>query len=148
MKLLKAIIRPSKIDDVKKALFEIGVQGVNISTIKGYTRDVRKEVYRTTEYKIDMVDMTLLQTVIDDDVAPKAVDVIIKTASTGHFGDGRVGFPYRHRVCRRYPHRRHWIGCDQPLTPEGADGPSAWERAAREITGLVTNAGERMAQPN
>ena len=90
MKLLKAIIRPSKIDDVKKALFEIGVQGVNISTIKGYTRDVRKEVYLTTEYEIDMVDMTLLQTVIDDDVTPKAVDVIIKTASTGHFGDGRV----------------------------------------------------------
>ena len=147
MKLLKAIVRPSKIDDVKKALFEIGVQGVNISTIKGYTRDVRKEVYLTTEYEIDMVDMTLLQTVIDDDVAPKAVDVIIKTASTGHFGDGRV-FLIDIAFAADIRHRRHWIGCDQPLTPEGADGPSAWERAAREITGLVTNAGERMAQPN
>ena len=90
MKLLKAIIRQSKIDDVKKALVEIGVQGVNIGTMQGHTRDVRKEVYRTIEYEIDMVDMALLETVIDDDVAQKAVDIIIETGSTGHFGDGRV----------------------------------------------------------
>jgi nitrogen regulatory protein PII len=91
MKLLKAIIRQSKIDDVKQALVKVGVQGVNIGKMEGYTRDkVRKEVYRAAEYEIDTVDMALLETVIEDDVAQNAVNTIVNTGSTGHFGDGRV----------------------------------------------------------
>ena len=91
MKLLKAIVRQSKIDDVKQALVKVGVQGVNIGKMEGYTRDkVRKEVYRAAEYEIDTVDMALLETVIEDDVAQTAVNTIVNTGSTGHFGDGRV----------------------------------------------------------
>ena len=91
MKLLKAIVRQSKIDEVKRALVKIGVQGVNIGNMEGYTRDkVRKEVYRAAEYEIDTIDMALLETVIDDDVAQKAVQAIVDAGSTGRFGDGRV----------------------------------------------------------
>lgn len=91
MKLIKAIIKPFKLEDVKDALSEIGVVGMTVTEVKGFGRQKgHTEIYRGSEYTVDFLPKTQLEIVVDEGIVEQAVDVIIKTANTGKIGDGKV----------------------------------------------------------
>ena len=91
MKKIEAIIKPFKLDDVKEALTDMGIQGMTVSETKGYGRQKgHKEVYRGAEYAVDFVPKLKLEIVVEDDVKEQVVDTIIKTAYTGKIGDGKI----------------------------------------------------------
>jgi nitrogen regulatory protein P-II 1 len=91
MRLVTAVIKPFKLDDVKEALETFGVQGLTVSEVSGYGRQKgHTEVYRGAEYTVDFVPKVRLDVVVGDDDARDVVDVIVKAASTGQIGDGKV----------------------------------------------------------
>jgi nitrogen regulatory protein P-II 1 len=91
MKKIEAIIQPFKLDEVKNALTGIGVDGITISEVRGHGRQKgHTEVYRGAEYTVDFVPKVRLDVVVGDDDAADVVDVIVKAASTGQIGDGKV----------------------------------------------------------
>ncbi len=91
MKKIEAIIKPFKLDDVKEALNEIGVQGMTISEVKGYGRQKgHKEVYRGAEYVVDFIPKIKIEIVVETDLADKTVKTIIQSAKTGKIGDGKI----------------------------------------------------------
>ena len=91
MKKIEAIIKPFKLDDVKEALNEIGVQGMTISEVKGYGRQKgHKEIYRGAEYVVDFIPKIKLEIVVPTALADKVVDTIQKAANTGKLGDGKI----------------------------------------------------------
>ncbi|MGB0334217.1 MAG: P-II family nitrogen regulator [Opitutales bacterium] len=91
MKLIKAIVKPFKLDDVKEALGEVGVTGLTASEVKGFGRQKgHTEIYRGSEYTVDFLPKTMIETVVDDELVDKAVEAIIKAAKTGKIGDGKV----------------------------------------------------------
>ncbi len=91
MKLVIAIIKPFKLDDVRDALAAIGVQGLTVSEVKGYGRQKgQTEIYRGAEYEASFVPKTKLEIVVGDELAERVVDVLQSTASTGKIGDGKI----------------------------------------------------------
>jgi nitrogen regulatory protein PII len=91
MKKIEAIIKPFKLDDVKEALNEIGVQGMTISEVKGYGRQKgHKEIYRGAEYVVDFIPKIKLEIVVPDEMVDQVVDTIQKSANTGKLGDGKI----------------------------------------------------------
>jgi nitrogen regulatory protein P-II 1 len=91
MKLVTAIIKPFKVDDVKEALKGAGVHGMTVSEVKGFGRQGgHTETYRGSEYQIDFVPKMKMELVIDDADVDRVVDVIVSAASTGKIGDGKV----------------------------------------------------------
>lgn len=91
MKLIKAIVKPFKLDEVKEALTEIGVEGMTVTEVKGFGRQKgHKEIYRGSEYHVDFLPKTMIETVVDEDLVDKVVEVIVKAGKTGKIGDGKV----------------------------------------------------------
>ena len=91
MKKIEAIIKPFKLDDVKEALNEIGIQGMTISEVKGYGRQKgHKEIYRGAEYVVDFIPKIKIEIVIDSDRVNAVVETIQKAANTGKIGDGKI----------------------------------------------------------
>ena len=91
MRLVTAIIKPFKLEDVKSALETFGVHGLTVSEVNGYGRQKgHTEVYRGAEYTVDFVPKIRLDVVVADDDAGDVVDVIVKAAATGQIGDGKV----------------------------------------------------------
>jgi len=91
MKLIKAIIKPFKLEEVKDALQEIGIAGLTATEAKGFGRQKgHTEIYRGSEYTVDFLPKTMIETVVEDDQADKAVEAIVKAAKTGKIGDGKV----------------------------------------------------------
>ena len=91
MKLVTAIIKPFKLEDVKGALEGRGVHGLTVSEASGYGRQKgHTEVYRGAEYTVDLVPKVRLEVVVEDDVVPDVVDAIVGAAQTGKIGDGKV----------------------------------------------------------
>jgi len=91
MKKIEAIIRPFKIDDVKSALVELGVDGMTTIECKGYGRQKgHTEQFRGSEYTIDFVPKVLIVVVVDDDIVPAAIGAIAKAAVTNTVGDGKI----------------------------------------------------------
>jgi nitrogen regulatory protein P-II 1 len=91
MKKIEAIIKPFKLDDVKEALNEIGVQGMTISEVKGYGRQRgHTEVYRGAEYVVDFIPKIKIEIVVETDMVDKTVETIIQSANTGKIGDGKI----------------------------------------------------------
>lgn len=91
MKLVTAVIKPFKLDDVKNALEAYGINGLTVSEASGYGRQRgHTEVYRGAEYTVDLVPKVRVEVVVDDDDADSVVDVIVKSAQTGRIGDGKV----------------------------------------------------------
>ena len=91
MKLITAILKPFKLDEVKEALQAAGINGMTVSEASGFGRQRgHTEVYRGAEYTVDLVPKIRLEVLVDDKDAVSAVDVIVKTASTGSIGDGKV----------------------------------------------------------
>jgi len=91
MKLIVAIIKPFKLDEVRQALTEIGVHGMTVTEVKGYGRQKgHTEVYRGAEYSVNMVPKLKLEIVTADDLAPRVVETISAAAATGSIGDGKI----------------------------------------------------------
>ncbi|MCF3651150.1 P-II family nitrogen regulator [Synoicihabitans lomoniglobus] len=91
MKLVKAIIKPFKLVEVREALNEIGVQGMTVTEAKGFGRQKgHTEIYRGSEYTIDFLPKTTIEIVIADDLVGPAIDAIVRHAKTGKIGDGKV----------------------------------------------------------
>jgi nitrogen regulatory protein P-II 1 len=91
VKLITAVIKPHKLDDVKAALETFGVQGLTISEASGYGRQKgHTEVYRGAEYTVDLVPKVRVEVLVDDADAADVVEVVVKAAQTGRIGDGKV----------------------------------------------------------
>ncbi len=91
MKLVTAVVKPFKLDDVKSALEAQGVHGLTVSEASGYGRQKgHTEVYRGAEYTVDLVPKVRIEVLVEDDDADNVVDAIIKAAQTGRIGDGKV----------------------------------------------------------
>ena len=91
MKLVKAIIKPFKLEEVKEALSAVGITGLTVSEIKGFGRQKgHTEIYRGSEYTVDFLPKVKIETVVSDDTVDGAVKVIVDAAKTGKIGDGKV----------------------------------------------------------
>ena len=91
MKKIEAIIKPFKLEDVKEALAEIGVEGMTVTEVKGFGRQKgHTEIYRGSEYTVDFLPKVKFELVLPDDRVDAAVKAIIKSAKTGKIGDGRI----------------------------------------------------------
>jgi nitrogen regulatory protein PII len=91
MKKIEAIIKPFKLEEVKDALGEIGVEGMTVSEVKGFGRQKgHTEIYRGSEYTVDFLPKVKLEVVVSDDQLSEAVAAIVKAAKTGKIGDGKV----------------------------------------------------------
>jgi nitrogen regulatory protein PII len=91
MKKIEAIIKPFKLDEVKGALTEIGVQGMTVTEVKGFGRQKgHKEVYRGAEYVVEFVPKVKVEIVVADALAQRAVESIVRAAKTGSIGDGKI----------------------------------------------------------
>jgi nitrogen regulatory protein P-II 1 len=91
MKKIEAIIKPFKLEEVKEALAEIGVEGMTVSEVKGFGRQKgHTEIYRGSEYTVDFLPKIKIEVVLTDDLVEKAVSAIVGAAKTGKIGDGKV----------------------------------------------------------
>jgi len=91
MKLITAIIKPFKLDDVRDALSEIGIHGLTVTEVKGFGRQKgHTELYRGAEYVVDFLPKVKLETAVASDILDKAIEAIIKAANTGKIGDGKI----------------------------------------------------------
>jgi nitrogen regulatory protein P-II 1 len=91
MKLIVAIIKPFKLEEVKTALSEIGVEGMTVTEVKGFGRQKgHTEIYRGSEYTVDFLPKVKLEIVIADEITTKVIDAITKAAKTGKIGDGKI----------------------------------------------------------
>jgi len=91
MKLIIAIIKPFKLEEVKEALAAIGIEGMTVTEVKGFGRQKgHTEIYRGSEYTVDFLPKVKLEIVVSDEVATKTVEAIVKAAKTGKIGDGKV----------------------------------------------------------
>ena len=91
MKMMTAIIKPFKLDEVRDALHQIGITGMTVEEVKGYGRQKgHTETYRGTEYAVDFVPKVKLEIVVGDDRLQSVIDTVVKTAQTGQIGDGKI----------------------------------------------------------
>ena len=91
MKLVTAVIKPFKLDDVRESLSEIGVQGITVTEVKGFGRQKgHTELYRGAEYVVDFLPKIKLEIAIDDDLVEKVIESITASANTGKIGDGKI----------------------------------------------------------
>lgn len=91
MKLITAIIKPFKSDDVREALSELGIKGMTVTEVKGFGRQKgHTELYRGAEYVIDFLPKAKIEVAIEDDLVDQAVEAIVRAARTGQIGDGKI----------------------------------------------------------
>ncbi|NQZ23406.1 MAG: P-II family nitrogen regulator [Colwellia sp.] len=91
MKLVNAIIKPFKLDDVREAISEIGVEGLTVSEVKGFGRQKgHTELYRGAEYQVDFLPKVKLEIAVNDDIVERLVQAITESAYTGKIGDGKI----------------------------------------------------------
>jgi len=91
MKLITAIIKPFKLDDVREGLSDIGISGVTVTEVKGFGRQKgHTELYRGAEYVVDFLPKVKVEVAVTDELVERAVDAIIKAANTGKIGDGKI----------------------------------------------------------
>ena len=91
MKMVTAIIKPFRLDDVRDALSQIGVKGITVSEVKGFGRQKgHTELYRGAEYTVDFLPKTKIEAAVDSDIVDQVVDAITNSARTGKIGDGKI----------------------------------------------------------
>ncbi|MBC3883108.1 P-II family nitrogen regulator [Undibacterium sp. LX40W] len=91
MKLITAIIKPFKLDEVREALSEIGVQGITVTEVKGFGRQKgHTELYRGAEYVVDFLPKTKIEAAVEDSIVERAIEAIETSARTGKIGDGKI----------------------------------------------------------
>jgi nitrogen regulatory protein P-II 2 len=91
MKLITAIIKPFKLDDVRKAVADVGVQGVTVTEVRGFGRQRgHTEIYRGAEYTVEFIPKTKIEIAVDDSLADQVIEAITNSAKTGKVGDGKI----------------------------------------------------------
>ena len=101
MKLITAIIKPFKLDEVREALSQIGVQGITVTEVKGFGRQKgHTELYRGAEYVVDFLPKVKVEVAVKDEDVDRCVDAIVKAARTGKIGDGKIFITNVERVVR------------------------------------------------
>ena len=101
MKKIEAIIKPFKLDDVKEALQEVGVQGLSVIEVKGFGRQKgHTELYRGAEYVVDFLPKVKIEVVVANNQVESAIDAIVKSARTGKIGDGKIFVQHVEQVVR------------------------------------------------
>ncbi len=91
MKKVEAVIKPFKLEEVKEALTEIGVQGMTVTEVKGFGRQKgHQEIYRGAEYVVDFLPKVKIEIVIPDEMVDRVIETILKSARTGKIGDGKI----------------------------------------------------------
>ena len=101
MKMVTAIIKPFKLDEVREALADIGVQGITVTEVKGFGRQKgHTELYRGAEYVVDFLPKVKIEVVVSEGDVERCVDAIVKAARTGKIGDGKIFFTSVERVVR------------------------------------------------
>ena len=91
MKLITAILKPFKLDDVRESLSEIGVQGITVTEVKGFGRQKgHTELYRGAEYVVDFLPKVRIEAAVEDNILDRAIEAIEKSARTGKIGDGKI----------------------------------------------------------
>ena len=91
MKLVTAIVKPFKLDDVREALSEIGVAGITVTEVKGFGRQKgHTELYRGAEYVVDFLPKVKIEAAVNDDIVDQVIEAITKAANTGKIGDGKI----------------------------------------------------------
>ena len=91
MKLITAIIKPFKLDEVREALSEVGVSGITVTEVKGFGRQKgHTELYRGAEYVVDFLPKVMIEAAVEDGILEKAIEAIEKSAKTGKIGDGKI----------------------------------------------------------
>ena len=101
MKLITAIIKPYKLDEVRQAIADIGVQGVTVTEVHGFGRQRgHTELYRGAEYSVDFLPKTKVEIAVDDDVAEQVIEAMTNVARTGKIGDGKIFVTQLHRTVR------------------------------------------------
>ncbi len=91
MKKIEAIIKPFKLDEVKEALNEVGIQGITVSEVKGFGRQKgHTELYRGAEYVVDFIPKIKMEIIVNDEIVGKVVETIEQAAKTGRIGDGKI----------------------------------------------------------
>ncbi|HVQ25367.1 MAG TPA: P-II family nitrogen regulator [Planctomycetota bacterium] len=101
MKMVTAIIKPFKLDDVRESLAEVGVQGVTVTEVKGFGRQKgHTELYRGAEYVVDFLPKLKLEVAVTDELAERVIEAIMRAAATGKIGDGKIFVHELDRVVR------------------------------------------------
>ena len=101
MKMVTAIIKPFKLDDVREALAEVGVTGITVTEVKGFGRQKgHTELYRGAEYVVDFLPKIKVEAAVTDDLVDRVVEAIMNTANTGKIGDGKIFVHALERVVR------------------------------------------------
>jgi len=101
MKKIEAIIKPFKLDDLKTALHDLGINGMTVVEVKGFGRQKgHTEIYRGAEYIVDFIPKIKVETIVADDMVDKVVDIIVTTVRTGKIGDGKIFVLPVEKVCR------------------------------------------------
>ncbi|MFQ5636168.1 MAG: P-II family nitrogen regulator [Gammaproteobacteria bacterium] len=91
MKLITAIVKPFKLDDIRQAVADIGIQGITVTEVKGFGRQRgHTELYRGAEYVVDFLPKTKIEMAVADDIAEQVIEAISNTARTGKIGDGKI----------------------------------------------------------
>jgi nitrogen regulatory protein P-II 2 len=91
MKMVMAIIKPFKLDEVREALTQLGIQGLTVTEVKGFGRQKgQTEIYRGAEYQVNFLPKVKIEVAVSDAIAPRLVEAIQKAASTGKIGDGKI----------------------------------------------------------
>lgn len=101
MKLITAIIKPFKVDDVRQAIADLGVQGVTVTEVQGFGRQRgHTELYRGAEYRVDFLPKTKIEIVLDDVLVEPVIETITQIARTGKIGDGKIFVTQLHQAVR------------------------------------------------
>jgi nitrogen regulatory protein P-II 2 len=101
MKLITAIIKPFKLDDVRQAIADIGVQGVTVTEVQGFGRQRgHTEIYRGAEYRVDLLPKTKVEIAVDDTIVDQVIETITNVARTGKIGDGKIFVTQLHQSVR------------------------------------------------
>ena len=136
MKKIEAIIKPFKLDEVKDALAEVGVQGMTVTEVKGFGRTGgKKEVYRGSAYVVDFVPKVKIEVVVSDEIVHDVLDAIEKSAKTGRIGDGKIFIiPVEEAVRIRTGERGKEAICGAPkhARPRGDPGRATSRRFVSE----------------
>ncbi len=130
MKLVTAIVKPFRLDDVRNALSEVGIQGMTVSEVKGFGRQRgHTELYRGAEYVVDFLPKAKIEVAVSDDMVERVVETVVDAAKTGKVGDGKIFVTNLEQVLA-YSHRRDRR--QRPVAPCGALGAENVDRGAHQ----------------